>query len=68
MFCLIVRKFYSFMDLDEVIMPSPIEFPPGNGLGWRGFFFLLFYSWSHRRVLLDHLPFPIDGKSSPARP
>ena len=42
MFCLIVRKFYSFMDLDEVIMPSPIEFPPGNGLGWRGFFFLLF--------------------------
>ena len=25
------------MDLDEVIMPSPIEFPPVNGLGWRGY-------------------------------
>ena len=27
------------MDLDEVIMPSPIEFPPVNGLGWRVLFF-----------------------------
>ena len=28
----------------------------------RLLFFLLFYSRPHRRILLDHLPFPIDCK------